>query len=198
MQLPIGPRRKWVMTGVAALVAIVAMVILASLPGQSNVVYGQTTPLTSTPTATSVPPTARPAATSTSINIDAILAAIPNRLPGATGAIVTSAGTSVTLPVPAGVAPASVQCLLVTESGQQIRLPTTVNANGTVSCVATTTGVVTLVAGATAAAPVTAPLPRTGDSGSDIALRGGIAAVILAAVGLGLRFYSRRMANRAQ
>jgi hypothetical protein len=89
-----------------------------------------------------------------------ILAGVGERLPGAGGASVTQAGVTVVLPIPAGATAGSVQCALVTESGQQISLPTTANANGTVTCTTTQPGVVTLVATPSAPAPVS-PAPAS-------------------------------------
>jgi len=129
-----------------------------------------------------------------------LLAAIPNRVPGAAGVVVSAAGTVVTLPVPAGAQGA--QCALTTATGQQIRLPTTVNPNGTVSCTATQPGVVTLVAGAAAAAPAApgaapvAALPRTGDDTASLARWGILGAAGLVVVGFGFGYVSRRLARK--
>jgi len=233
MTLPSGQTRRWLVLGVSALVALLALVAISSLPGQSPVVFGQTgtspapdpapapapppanvtavipnlgqgatTPAAQVPRSDTLPPGVSCNPATACSDAGPLLAAIPNRVPGAAGVVVSAAGTVVTLPVPAGAAGA--QCALTTATGQQIRLPTTVNPNGTVSCTATQPGLVTLVAGAAAAAPAApgaapapvAALPRTGDDTAGLARWGILGAAGLVVVGFGFGIVSRRLARK--
>jgi hypothetical protein len=134
------------------------------------------------------------------------LAAITNRMVGAFGVSVSRAGVGIGLPVPAGASPGSAQCALTTASGLQVRLPTVVNANGTVSCATTQPGVVTLIAGVGAgtvttpggAATFSAPLPRTGGGEAALLLGGTFAAAFLIGAGGMYRFFVARQARRTR
>jgi hypothetical protein len=135
MKLPNEHARSWLILGMAAIAAVLALVVVASMPGQTGVAYGQTGPGTGTGTGPSTapppaPPPGPPAAAPVGTPAIGVVAPTATSVPGATVPTLPVVAPPAAAPPPAGgAAPAAA----VRPAAAVAPLPRTGDASGLVA-----------------------------------------------------------------